>query len=67
MSKRERARRSMRQPTMQFYVGRSAEATADVVWQAFAKAATIGNGKSDSLSDSRQKSAENGDEPKGSE
>jgi integrase len=41
--------------TMQFYVGRSAEATADVVWQAFAKVAPpakTGNEKSDSLSDS---------------
>ncbi len=56
--------------TMQFYVGRSAEATADVVWQAFAKAAPtakVGNEKSDSLSDSWPKSPKNGDMPKGAD
>ncbi len=55
--------------TMQFYVGRSAEATADVVWQAFAKTAPgkSGNEKSDSLSDSQPKTAENGETPKGGE
>ncbi len=47
--------------TMQFYVGRSAEATADVVWRAFANATSpekIGGGKSDSLSDSEPKSTD---------
>jgi integrase len=56
--------------TMQFYVGRSAEATADLVWQAFAKTAPsgkTGNEKSDSLSDSQPKTAENGEVSKGGE
>jgi len=56
--------------TERFYVGRSAEATADVIWEAFAKTASsvrTGKQKSDSLSDSGPKSAQNGDEPKGGE
>ncbi|MSR31275.1 MAG: site-specific integrase [Gemmataceae bacterium] len=52
--------------TMQFYVGRSAQATADVVWQAYARVTTaIGKEKGDSLGDSGPKSAKNGDSPKG--
>jgi len=54
--------------TMQFYVGRSAQATADVVWQAYASAtAKIGNVKGDTLGDTWPKSAQNGDLPKGGE
>ncbi len=53
---------------MQFYVGRSAQATADVVWQAYASAAAkIGNEKGDTLGDTWPKSAKNGDSPKGGE
>jgi len=52
--------------TMQFYVGRSAQATADVVWQAYASAtAKIGNEKGDTLGDTWAKSAKNADVPKG--
>jgi integrase len=52
--------------TMQFYVGRSAQATADVVWQAYASAtAKIGNEKGDTLGDTWPKAAKNGDSPKG--
>jgi integrase len=54
--------------TMQFYVGRSAQATADVVWQAYARASStrkIGNGKGDSLGDSDQNSAKITNGPSG--
>jgi integrase len=52
--------------TMQFYVGRSAQATADVVWQAYSSVKTKnGNEKGDSLGDSGPKSAKNDESPKG--
>ena|SRR5581483_4552547 len=54
--------------TMQFYVGRSAQVTADVIWQAYMQATSAskaGNQKGDSSGDSRLKTAENGEMPKG--
>jgi integrase len=42
--------------TMKFYIGRSAAATADVIWQAFANATANGKRKGDSLGDSQAKS-----------